>query len=762
MTSTVSTSDIASAFGVSVRTVSYWTGLTGFPAPATKRGRGGERVYRLAALPVDLRSADGTAIRTGFRQHLIDWLISQQATTAVVASAPASAVALPPDAATQAAAPAAGALTTVAGDGLAHLKEWQRDCAYARRALLTHIEDVQARTGCTQNDAIATLIRRADEKRLDEHVERLVAQANERKGGDRTLSRATILAWKRAFNERGLAGLAPAGCERLEIPAWAGAVLDLWARPQNPTITYVFERLPAELPAGAVAPSYGQVRRFLQERLGNVAREVGRRGPRDLKNILPFKRRDTSKLWPCDAYTADGHTFDAEVAHPVHGRPFRPELTSVLDIATRRAVGWTASLKETQLDVLDALRHAFTTSGDCAIFYTDNGPGYKNALQSDPGIGMAARLGYQVKHSIPYNSQSRGIIERSHQTIFVRAARELPTFIGAAMDAEAKNKVYKLTRRDLKEVGKSRLLMPWDAFIQYIQAAIDDYNNRPHRALPRVRDAATGRMRHQSPNEAWQAAIDDGWKPNVISADDARELFRPRRIAEVRRCEIRAFGHTYFSRMLEEEHDNKVAIGYDVHDPASVMVYDLQGRYLCDAHADANRSDYFGESVLEQAAAKRAAARRRRLEDKLQEVDEELRGSPLVLDNNPSPKLDVDALYAAYTAAEALPEGAGTAPASEGALSPASEHLSDRETNPQDVAAQSTALPAESRQKRPFFSFDYERYEWLMQHREGWTDADATFCQYFAGTDEYQLMADIYAERGIAWGDGNEGFKAAL
>lgn len=749
MTSTVSTSEIAAAFAVSVRTVSYWAGLPGFPAPATKRGRGGERVYRLSGLPADLRGTDGSTIRTGFRQRAIDYLISKQA-PAASASAPVPAVAPPPGAATQAAAPATGALANVAGDGLAHLKDWQRDCAYARRAVLMHLEDVQARTGCTQNDAIATLIARAAEKRLDEHVERLVMQANERRGVGRTLSRATLLAWKRAFNDRGLIGLAPAGCERLDVPAWAGAALQLWQRPQKPTIAYVVEKLPAELPAGIPVPSYHQVRRFITERLGNVAREVGRRAPRDLKNILPFKRRDTSKMWPCDAYTADGHTFDAEVAHPVHGRPFRPELTSVLDIATRRAVGWTASLKETQLDVLDALRHAFTTSGDCAIFYTDNGPGYKNALQSAPAVGMAARLGYEVKHSLPYNSQSRGIIERAHQSIFVRAARELPTYIGAAMDAEAKNKVYKLTRRDLKDVGKSQLLMPWDAFISYIQAAIDDYNNRPHRALPRVRDAATGRMRHQSPNEAWQSAIDDGWTPTVISADEARELFRPRRIAEVRRCEIRAFGHTYFARALEEQHDNKVAIGYDVHDASSVMVYDLQGRYLCDAHADANRSDYFGESVLEQAAAKRAAARRRRLEDKLQEVAEELRGSPLVLDNDPSPKLDADALYAAYTATETIPEGG---------VSPASEHLSDQETNPQDVAAQITAPSAET---RPYFVFDYERYEWLMQHREHWTEADAAFCRHFAATDEYYVMADLYAERGIAWDDDRQGFNRAL
>jgi putative transposase len=65
-----------------------------------------------------------------------------------------------------------------------------------------------------------------------------------------------------------------------------------------------------------------------------------------MKNIKPFVRRDISQLQPNDVWTADGHTFDAEVQHPMHGRPFRPEITAIIDVATRRIIGWSVGLAE--------------------------------------------------------------------------------------------------------------------------------------------------------------------------------------------------------------------------------------------------------------------------------------------------------------------------------------------------------------------------------------------------------------------------------
>ncbi|MEW9901078.1 hypothetical protein ABWL39_20910 [Chitinivorax sp. PXF-14] len=46
---------------------------------------------------------------------------------------------------------------------------------------------------------------------------------------------------------------------------------------------------------------------------------------------------------------------------------FRPEITTVIDIGTRRVVGFSVDLAESGLAVIDALRHAAISSGVNAI-----------------------------------------------------------------------------------------------------------------------------------------------------------------------------------------------------------------------------------------------------------------------------------------------------------------------------------------------------------------------------------------------------------
>ena len=147
--------------------------------------------------------------------------------------------------------------------------------------------------------------------------------------------------------------------------------------------------MPDALPAGVAVPSYAAAWRFLQ-RLDGVERHHGRLGPRALRNLRPYRQRDASGLWPLEVVSMDGHTFDAEVAHPFHGQPFRPEITSAIDIATRRLVGWSVALAESALAVLDAVRHTVQTAGIPAVLYVDNGSGYHNALMEQQAIGFMA------------------------------------------------------------------------------------------------------------------------------------------------------------------------------------------------------------------------------------------------------------------------------------------------------------------------------------------------------------------------------------
>lgn len=115
-------------------------------------------------------------------------------------------------------------------------------------------------------------------------------------------------------------------------------------------------------------PTYSQAYRFINEKMGNVEAQRGRMGSRELKNLKPFIRRDTEQLLPTDVYTADGHCFDAEVAHPMHGKAFRPEITAIMDVATRRMVGWSIDLAESGWAVLDAVRMSACRCGIPAIF----------------------------------------------------------------------------------------------------------------------------------------------------------------------------------------------------------------------------------------------------------------------------------------------------------------------------------------------------------------------------------------------------------
>ncbi|MGP4849506.1 transposase, partial [Marinobacter sp. 1Y8] len=179
----------------------------------------------------------------------------------------------------------------------------------------------------------------------------------------------------------------------------------------------------------------------------------------EIKNIKPFVRRDDNVLLPTDGYTADGHTFDAEIMHPLTGKPFRVEITTVLDICTRMVVGYSVDLAESGLAVLDAIASAACDYGVPAILYVDNGPGYKNVMMTGEATGLMIRLGTEMKHSTAYNSQARGMIERVHKTIWIRLARRLPTYIGADMDRQAKQAVFKKTRKDIKESGVSNTLI---------------------------------------------------------------------------------------------------------------------------------------------------------------------------------------------------------------------------------------------------------------------------------------------------------------
>ena len=534
------------------------------------------------------------------------------------------------------------------------LADWQRDCGTARLAIVRHVLDMAELLDKTK--AVEKFATDSKNGQLTATLADTVRRANAKAGkdGNAKVSRATLFNWLKLAENAGdnslVAVLAPKHRD-VTMPVWGATLLKLWGQPTKPSLSMVMREL-VNVMGGENVPTYAQASYFLRTHVGNVELERGRMGARELKNIQPFIRRDTSELFPTDVYTADGHTFDAEVAHPISGRPFRPEITAIIDVASRKLVGFSIDLAESGLAVLDAIRTAVCTNGVMALFYVDNGSGYKNAMVSRDGSGLMDRLGSTLTHSLPYNSQAKGVVERSHQSIWIQAAKRLPTYIGVDMDKEAKQKVFKKTRKDIATFGESKLLLAWDDFMTLCHDEMQRYNNRPHHAHPRRHNKLTGRKEHLTPQQVWDeklAMMVKLGKPLVqVHEADMVDLFRPYIERKVLRGEIKMFNHVYFSRDLEQYHGETVHVGYDIHDASQVWVRDVSGRLLAVAKFEANTRAYFAQPVIEQAHEKRALGQLKRNDVKRNEILETMSPSRVLehIDTMRLPQEQIDKAFA--------------------------------------------------------------------------------------------------------------------
>lgn len=614
--SRVTIRQIAEALGISARAANLRASTQGWPSTEVSVRGGRQRLYAPADLPGDVRNA---LIAHGLRTRIAapeGTAVADPMSISSTAKSVKKIDTTPPAIADE-------AHPQTLGD----LKDWQRRIMNARLVLVREVARLSRLGGKMR--AIGQIVEGGNAGSLSLELQRAADAANAKKGDRNPLSVTSLRRWVDDFaaaDENPIA-LAPDPSPREQHlpPEWMADFLDFYARPGRPSIV-VAARECAERRPGVALPPIRTIQHHVHK-MPAIEQARGRMGPRALRQLKAYVRRDVSQLWPTAVYVTDGHTHHAQVQHPLTGKQFRPEITSTVDVVTRRLTGWSAALAENTWGTIDALRHAFATSGVPDIWYVDNGSGFNNVVFDDNLTGLLARFDVEKHNRLPYRSQAGGVIERFHQ-VWIEEARLLPSYVGVDMDAEARKRIDTRVASDLATRGSSGLLQTWPDFVDWMEKQVAAYNDRPHSALPKIVDGS-GKRRNMSPNEAWAQWIAQGWSPDVVEADDAD--FRPQERRRVLRAEIQLFTNRYFAIELEEFHECDVLVAYDIHDASKVWVSTLDGRFICSAAYYGNSVSYFPRSVAEQAHEKRVENRLKRNERKREAIAEEGRAPVLLL-----------------------------------------------------------------------------------------------------------------------------------
>lgn len=438
-------------------------------------------------------------------------------------------------------------------------------------------------------------------------------------------SQAGRLARMHAFFERGrLQGdagryLVPGKREATgHHPVHVGAFLRFFCRPNRPTVAETYQQMqPWLIEQGLPAPSYATVCRIQQD-LPVTVKYRGRVTGSAWRSLLPYIERDLSQFHSNDLWVGDGHSFKARVQHPIHGQPFVPEVTVVLDWVSRKIVGWSVALSESTLAVSDAFRHAQkTTRARPLVYYSDNGSGQTGTRIDAPIVGTLARQGIAHHTGIPGNPQGRGVIERLWQTVFIPLARTYPTCTWRGADENHTNKIIKLMQR--KDGGGIRA-PSFRQFCDDLEKAITAYNlHHVHSDLGKTGSDGT-------PEGEYQARID---KDSIVfgpSDDEIALLWMPEVIRTPSRGVVSLFGNAYFRKDLVSilPEGGKVRVRYDLHDASKVWLLTPEGRSIGEAVWNGNAKAAFPVSEIDLLRAQRAAGKIARAEQIIAEAQAEL------------------------------------------------------------------------------------------------------------------------------------------
>ncbi|HCR7132323.1 TPA: transposase, partial [Shigella flexneri] len=428
------------------------------------------------------------------------------------------------------------------------LTENQRWVSEARAALVVEVLKLESAGNPGRLKAINFLVEKARKGELPERLQQAAVNANAKRGANRTISRDPLYQWVLKYNQSQNAAerlllLAPGKRDEIkpEEISWLPEFLAQYRQVNGRPMSEAYEDFVAEWQRRhadepymlEVMPSYDVVR-YAMKKLPEVVKQKGRVTGSEYRQLEGFTRRDWTAMPVNYVWIGDGHGMKLKCAHPIHGRPFSPEVTFVIDGGTRFVVGWSLDLAENVFAVAGAIQHGIRNHGKPFLYYSDNGSGETADMLDKEVVGILPRLGIKHPTGIAGNPQGRGIIERLNRTLPMRIARRYRTYFGKGADRES----LRVLNRDLRSAFNAlqqdkplndrqkaamRELPSWAELIEAIREGVEWYNNRPHSELPMKPNG-----RHYSPTEfRKKRQAEEDTEIEWLSDLELRDMFRP-------------------------------------------------------------------------------------------------------------------------------------------------------------------------------------------------------------------------------------------
>ncbi|ATG77633.1 Mu transposase C-terminal domain-containing protein [Pseudoalteromonas sp. 1_2015MBL_MicDiv] len=407
--------------------------------------------------------------------------------------------------------------------------------------------------------------------------------------------RATIYNWCNAYKDNGINSLLPNHKGKAQTQySWLARCLELYHSPNSPSFAQVSDQLNKE----GYKAEHHQVRRFINA----LPHELGPQSPYRMGAKLYREKhkdhllRSTDNLKPGVMYNGDGHTLDVYLAHPKTGKPYRAELTAFQDVASRCIVGWELGVAENVVDTLTAISRSMRDLNHVpAMFYLDNGSGYKNKLMNDETTGFYAQFEIDVIFAIPGNARVKWI-ERFFLHMEDRVGKRFSTYCGRDHDDRHKQLV-------LKEAKQGKRQLPTvDEWITEFKAFLNDYHSSAH---PEIK----GKTRQQ----VWDEGLER------VAPLESDFVILPREMVNIRRGRFRLHKRDYSADFLHQFNDKQLIAAYDLQDDSYTKLYKPNGEYVMTAKLK-RKSHAVPTSRIDEAKSKRRMGREKRLQVHLQEV----------------------------------------------------------------------------------------------------------------------------------------------